>query len=530
MKRINKHYIILLLSICTLGFVSCSDAWEEHYATQPAQKSEQTLYQYIRTQAELSKFAALLEATGYDSVLSRTQTYTVWAPLNAALEGSEGWELSRKTEVVKNHITRFAHPTSGLQSKTIFMLDKKFVTFARVNGGFSLGGKNLLVEQSNVATANGILHVIDGYVPYLNNIWEYIGSTDGLDSLRAYLYSRSTFEFDQKASVEIGTNEFGQAVYDSVISFRNPVLDKIGHLHIEDSLFTAILPDNIAWKKAYDQIKNGYKTLPQDGGAAQQRLNTQWALVKNLIFRTLLDDPQQAESLVSTTGNRFDQPAYLFENSVKQSLSNGLAYVTDSMRFRAADSWQQPIVVEAENSDWGRSYKYASMFVRSGLGSAFSDRISDTKYLIVEPATVSNTTQNEVTFPIPNTLSGKYRIYCVFVPSSIVNAADVRPYKVSFYLSYLNSAGQPVVESTVGAKNVLLGPGKPAVVYTTDASEITKMFVTEIEFPYCNLIADKSEAAKINTKLRVRNETRITETVKFDKMLRIDYIILEPVQ
>jgi hypothetical protein len=232
----------------------------------------------------------------------------------------------------------------------------------------------------------------------------------------------------------------------------------------------------------------------------------------------------------STTGNRFDQPAYLFENSVKQSLSNGLAYVTDSMRFRAADSWQQPIVVEAENSDWGRSYKYASMFVRSGLGSAFSDRISGTKYLIVEPATVSNTTQNEVTFPIPNTLSGKYRIYCVFVPSSIVNAADARPYKVSFYLSYLNSAGQPVIESAVGAKNVLLGPGKPAAVYTTDASQITKMFVTEIEFPYCNLIADKSEAAKINTKLRVRNETRITETVKFDKMLRIDYIILEPVQ
>jgi uncharacterized surface protein with fasciclin (FAS1) repeats len=87
MKRINKTSHNPFLSICTLGFVSCSDAWEEHYATQPAQKSEQTLYQYIRTQAELSKFAALLEATGYDSVLSRTQTYTVWAPLNAAPKG-----------------------------------------------------------------------------------------------------------------------------------------------------------------------------------------------------------------------------------------------------------------------------------------------------------------------------------------------------------------------------------------------------------------------------------------------------------
>ncbi|MBN2767274.1 MAG: fasciclin domain-containing protein [Paludibacteraceae bacterium] len=510
--------------------MSCSDAWENHYNREVGSGSGESLFANIEAQPELSIFTDLLRQTGYDSLLLNTQTYTVWAPINDALAGSENWSLDKKTELVKNHITRFAHPTSDLQSKTIFMLDKKFVTFARTVNGFAIGGKNLLPALSNIVASNGILHVIDGYVPYLSNIWEFIGKAPGLDSLRAYLYSRSTFEFDQAASIEIGTNEFGQAVYDSVISFYNPVLEKIGSLHIEDSVYTALLPDNVAWVKAYEQIKNGYKTLAVDGGDAQQGLNTRWAIVKNLIFKKLVTNTQEVDSLFSTTGGRFAQPSYLFENSTKYELSNGLAYVTDSVRFKAAESWQQPIVVEAENSDYGRSYKFASLYVRSALGSSFSALVSDSKYLIAEPTTVSNTTQNEVTFPIPNVLSGKYRIYCVFVPSSIVAETDKRPYKVSFSLTYINSAGQPVVESAVSAKNLLLGSGKLAGVFTSNASEITKMFVTEIEFPYCNLIDNKSDAAKISTKLRVRNETRITETVRFDKMLRIDNIILEPVQ
>jgi hypothetical protein len=322
-----------------------------------------------------------------------------------------------------------------------------------------------------------------------------------------------------------------QAVYDSVIIFSNPILDKIGQLQIEDSTFAAILPTNTAWTKVYNKIKSNYKTLAKDGGAAQQRLNTQWAIVRNMVFRfkDTSVEPTMFDSLFSTTGSLFRPSAYLFDGTTKHNLSNGFAYVTDSLRFKAEDSWQQPIKIEAENSSYGRSYLYSTLYVRSGLGTGFG--VSQNKYLVCEPTTVSKSTPNSVTFPIPNTLSGKYKIYCVFAPSSIVAATDIRPYKVKFSLSYLNSLGVQVNNAAVTSKNTIsTAVGAIAAIFTTNPSVITKMYVAQFEFPYCNLYTSKSVLADITVKLKVESATLITETAAYDPTLRIDYVILEPVQ
>jgi hypothetical protein len=239
-------------------------------------------------------------------------------------------------------------------------------------------------------------------------------------------------------------------------------------------------------------------------------------------------EPTVYDSLISTSGNVFRPSSYLFDGATKHNLSNGFAYVTDSLRFKAADSWQQPIKVEAENSSYGRSFLYSSLYVRSGLGTGYN--VSDNKYLVCEPTTVSKSTPNSVTFPIPNTLSGKYKIYCVFVPSSILLPTDLRQYKVKYSLSYINAAGTQVNNAAITSKNAVgTTSGIPAT-FTTDASAITKMYVAQFEFPYCNLYTSKSVLADITVKLKVESATLITETAAFDPILRIDYIILEPVQ
>jgi hypothetical protein len=522
-------YLIIILLLGIVSFTSCNDTWEEHYNPGTGIKSNLRLYDYISSQPDLTTFAKMLKIAGCDSILNKPQTYTVWAPVNSGLTNIDLKDTTLVTDIVKNHISRFSYPTSGVNLKTVYMLDQKLLLFQRTQTGFTFGGKTLL--QANTSVSNGILHKIDGYVPYLSNIWEFIGKTSGLDSLRAYLYSQNTSIFNQAASVEIGTNSQNQAVYDSVIIFSNPVLDKIGHLQIEDSTFSAILPNNTAWTKVYNLIKSNYKTLPKDGGAAQQRLNTQYAIVRNLVFKSkdMLTEPIAYDSLISTTGTVFSPSSYLFDGATKNILSNGFAYVTDSLRFNAVNSWQQPIIVEAENSNYGRSYLYSSIYLRSGLGSAYN--ISQNQYLVCEPTTVSKSTQNSVTFPIPNTLSGKYNIYCVLVPSSIVTATDTRQNKVRFSLSYTNTAGLPVTNAVITATNgVSTVIGAIGAIFTTNASVITKMFVTQFSFPYCNLFTAKSAVSDITVKLKVENAAVITETVNFDRTLRIDYIILEPVQ
>jgi len=534
-KKILKS-IFSVITLISVALASCTDVWDSHYAKVNSQRSTLNLYEYMKSQPNLSRFTQMLEIAGYDSILSKPQTYTVWAPVNSALQSVSMTDTAAIDEIVKNHVSRFSTPTSNVDSKEIYMISKKFIVFKRLGSGFTFGGIPIISDSSNVATANGILHCISGYVPYLTNIWEFIGKTPELDSLKAYLYSQSVFKFDPIASVEIGTNENGLSIYDSVITFSNPVLDKIGRIYLEDSIYTAILPTNAAWIKSYNQIKSYYKTLASDGGVAKQRLNTQMAIVNSMIFKRLVADPFSLDTLVSTTGSIFRNPGYLFTGSTKYELSNGLAYVTDSIRMKASDSYQQSIRVEAENSSYGRSAFNSTLAVLSSLGSVFNDSVSANKYLYIEPTSPSNQSPSTAWFPIPNTLSGKYNVYCVFIPPTIKQENSAKKSKVRFYLSYINTSGAKVDSALVSnAHTIYTTPpvDKKNIFFTTNADSMTKLFVTQITFPYCNLFEKGMATSKISFKLKVESATTIIESVippYYDRNLRIDYVILEPAQ
>jgi len=529
--------IYLLIAFLIVAINSCSDTWDAHYSKVNAKKSTLNLYQYMQTQPDLSRFVEMLKIVGYDSILSKPQTYTVWAPVNRALQSVSMKDTASISEIVKNHIGRFSNPTSNIDSKVVYMVSKKFITFKHVGGSFTFGGITLITgkDSSDIATSNGILHRINGYVPYVTNIWEYIGKTPGLDSLRSYLYSQNQFIFDAAASTEIGTNSQGLSIYDSVITFSNPVLDKIGRVYYEDSTFTALLPTNAAWTKAYNQIKSSYNTMGVNG-ATQQRLNTQYAIVNNLFFRNIVPNPFSIDSLVSIAGNVFKSPGYLFQQSTQADLSNGVAFFTDSLRFKKEDSYQKSVKIEAENGSYGRKPANSSLAVFSSLGTAFNDSISQSKYLYVEPTSTSASFLSSVTFPIPNTLSGKYNIFCVFVPAKISVAAPKKS-KVRFYLSYINGAGAKVDSALISNKNVIL-PTTPvplpsvvtASVFDTKPLNMTKLFVTQITFPYCNLFVKGAATSTISVKLKVESAALITDLAKYDRNLRIDYVILEPAQ
>lgn len=527
--KIRKH---IALPLILLLLVSCNDAWDEHYRQNTGNRSEKSLFELIQSDAQLSTFTAMLQSTGYDTLLSKPVTYTVWAPVNSRVLDSIAAlnDVAKNLEVVKNHISRFAYNTSGLSSSTIFMLNRKFVHFRRQGTAYLFGGQLLITDRSGIAAANGILHTLSTPVPYMLNLWEFILKTPGLDSLRTFLDANSVYAFDSKASVEIGTNEFGQSVYDSVITFSNPMLEKIGYLHLEDSVYTVLLPDNKAWKSAYQLISNKYKTQLKDGGSIMQRKLTREAIVNHLVFRTL--EAEQQDSVVSTRGSIFRNPARLFINASKNTLSNGTAWITDSLRYTPAESWQPPIIIEAENSDYGRSFQFANLFVRSGLGTPLSSQVSETRYLLIESTTVTTTQPASVTFPIPNVLSGKYRMYCVFLPSSIVSETDLRPYKMRFYVTHTNSSGTVVENAPVSSTYQLQATNRTAHIFTSTGAAISKMFVTEIEFPYSNIYTPGAAATTITTRLKVENAVTTVEEIqnRGDRKMRIDYIILEPVK
>jgi len=504
-----KLFVPLSAMIIVVLAAACTKEWNEHYDESAYDLPDKTVTEFIKSQPELSTFANILDITGYDDVLNASQSYTVWAPNNNALSGLDISDKELLTKTLRNHITRSRISTSGIDNSYIRMLNNKYVSFAKHQSGFTFGEKP--VTEANRPAKNGLIHIIDGYAPYVNNLWEYLGKTDGLDSLREYIYSQSQKVFDAENSTEIGANEDGQVIYDSVFVISNSVLERLGSIDVEDSIYTALMPDNNAWNEAYSRIKS-YFNLPADAGSsARQRDLTRFTVVQDMLYHGRIYEPENIDSLKSTYGNVFYNPAGLFAGLKNESLSNGVAYITSQMPFTNSDSFFKEIKVEAEQTS-GRTNTGSNIFIRSSYGTEFS--ASKNYYILVDPTS----TAPAVEFSIPNTLSAKYNIYCVFVPAKIVDPNDLTPTKAKFQLTYIRRAnGSTFIKRVTPVNNV------------TDPHALTKMFVDQFNFEYANIVDE--DFTRIAVKLEVSSAVTIEEeqSGNFSRTMRIDCIILEPV-
>ncbi len=504
-----KGIIPLSVLIIFLLATACTQEWDNHYDEASFDLPDKTVTEYIKEQPELSTFSNMLEITGYDNILNASQAYTVWAPKNDALTGFDLSNTELLTKTVKNHIARSRITTSGVDYSYIRMLNSKYVSFAKDASGYSFGEN--LISKPNQPTKNGLIHEIDGYAPYVANLWEYLGETSGLDSLREYIYGQSQVIFDAENSTEIGSNEEGQVIYDSIFVISNPVLERLGAIDSEDSIYTAIMPDNNAWNEAYSKIK-GYYNFPDDAGSTdRQKEMTRYTIVQDMLYRDRISEPEKYDSLISTYGNVFHNPSELFKGLDYESLSNGLAYVTNQMPYPDTSSWFKTIKVEAEHT-FGRTNTGSNVFIRSSYGTEYT--ASNNYYILVDPTT----TAPAVEFSIPNTLSAKYNIYCVFVPANIVDPNNYTPTKAKFQLTYIRrSSGSTFIKRVTPENNI------------TDTLNLTKMFVDQFDFEFANVYSEEYD--RVAVKLEVINDvsTQEEQSGDFSRIMRIDCIILEPV-
>ncbi len=492
MNTFHKKRLYILLGAMALIWSSCvNEIWQEHYENSGSNLSTQSLTDLIDSRSDLSVFKTMLEKTGYDSILNADQTYTVWAPSNSALSELDIASMDTMTlsEIVRNHIARFNYPTADFNSvstKKIYMQSGKFVPFDKNVSGFTFG--TFTMDAANILARNGILHVLNGIVPYASNVWESLSrftGSGGLDSVYAYLRP-------------LGSTPFGD-------------------INNEDSIYTAILPSNEAWIRAYDKIKPYFKCLPQatrDSSLAKQRRLTQNAIMQDVFFRTNISDPGTVDSLFDTSNHKFLNASRLFAGATSHKASNGYIWISDSLRNTATESWHNEIRVEAENTSYGRTSSNANVYWRSGENTGFN--VSGNRYIVAYPLTVSTLQKVWVSFAIPNTLSAKYRIYCQFAPSAIQELVKL-PGLVNIYLEYVKSDGTRYVSSN------------PFVIKAeVSSTAISKIFVTEMTFPYCNIVSNDSPG-DINVRVKVENAALNTQSTIYTRTMLIDCIILEPV-
>lgn len=464
-----------------LAVTSCSDFSD--YNDTPVsdvQQADRTLWENISQNDQLSDFATLVKKAGFDDELSQPHYYTVWAPLNGTYDASSLMSADSATvlyQFVKSHIAEYNHSVSGLVDERIHALNRKSFAFEG-DGQYTYAGHTL--RQLNLPNSNGIMHLLDGAARFYPNLYEYLFSCEGIDSVATFFKRYETSVLDTKNSVLGPTINGKQTYIDSVMITSNSLLNRIkAKLDKEDSTYTMLVPTNEAWLAHYDKISKCYNyintTVAQNIDEATSTSSaptasvtvdaaytkdslTRLHLVSDLVYNNnnyynnwLIDDTVEPyDTLYSTTYGYMTNPQEIMSRVIdRETMSNGTFCLVDSLAFRPWESWCYSLGQSPLNS---RTWTGSNTMVY--IDNTFFDAI---KYVPKNPAQkqlgylwvtpLSNYGKPQLDVKLRNVLSTTYNIYIVLAPGQDVGEdADgnkfLKPNMLDFTLSYCDAKGK----------------------------------------------------------------------------------------
>lgn len=472
-----------MTAVAALGFQSCTD-WDDHYdvTTDGSGASDKTLWEQISNNPKLSNFAALMEKVGYDKALSTNQSYTVWAPSNDAFDFEKYNAMSDsllKAEFLNNHIARGYHRATGEINERVHLLNKKVMAF-QGNGRYTLG--NIALDSTNMLGKNGIIHLMSSYMDFRPNFYEEFLRNENTTSLAQLYKSAMKREIDKDNSIEGPIVDGAMTYLDTVYVESNKMFSYLNSkLTTEDSTYTMIVPTDKAWKAAYDKVKSYYKypksiepftvknndktgeleytqagvvTLDAD---SLTELYTTTSILRPLIYSHTINPAFQkgdiptgaTDSIKSTTGDvicntlnynsensRLVYDAKdMFVNAEKKVMSNGNAWITDSLRVKPWDSWCPIIHLRAQNGNFQAAVAEKKVSINQNVAVSSNNRNKKVEgsmhanqyYEVISKLRAVP----EVYFYIPEMWYTPYAVYLTMVPANITDEeAEVTSQKI----------------------------------------------------------------------------------------------------
>lgn len=471
-----------MTAVAALGFQSCTD-WDDHYdvTTDGSGVSDQTLWEQISNNPKLSNFAALMEKVGYDKALSNNQSYTVWAPSNDAFDFEKYNAMSDsllKAEFLNNHIARGYHRATGEINERVHLLNKKVMAF-QGNGSYTLG--NIALDSTNMLGKNGIMHLMSSYINFRPNFYEEFLRNEHTTSLAQLYKSAMKREIDKDNSIEGPIKDGAMTYLDTVYVESNKMFSYLNSkLTTEDSTYTMIVPTDKAWKAAYDKVKSYYKypksiepftVKNNDKGKLEYNqagvvtldadslteLYTTTSILRPLIYSNTINPAFQkgdiptgaTDSIKSTTGDvicntlnynsensRLVYDAKdMFVNAEKKVMSNGNAWITDSLRVKPWDSWCPIIHLRAQNGNFQAAVNEDRVSINQNVAVSSNNRNKKVEgsmhanqyYEVISKLRAVP----EAYFYIPEMWYTPYAVYLTMVPANITDEeAEVTSQKI----------------------------------------------------------------------------------------------------
>lgn len=541
MSRIRKS-ILVVCGLLILCYACTPDSWDEHYKDDPAIATGKVLWDILAEQDQLSDFREVLDSVkvmngrkrssvSYADLL-RQQFFTVFAPINgtfnkdsllALCTTTEGNELVGK-RFVMSHLSRrpYSVATGALEVKAL-MFNGKYLLFA--NG--TLSGIPLIGDKSNLVARNGIVHCIERAVPYYVNLYEFLLDGTEYADMGQFLRTYEKDSLDEYASVPAGLGQDGLLEYvDSVMIEKNELLNYFGLINSEDSSYHMVFPSKAGWDEAYAKVSKYFNFVGIPGADSLKRYWSHYTVMRDLFFNWNEQESPE-DSLITTQyvynarnpklhvyHKPFDVGGIL-HNAAQRTVSNGVVYQVDKWPYDIEQVFFTPIVVEAEDPDVYKDHnKVTGTYV---YRQKYADSISGSGYMYLSELAASS--QPDVTFKIPNTLSGKYDVCLVLLPVSVFapQEKNVYPNRVSASITYTQANGQ---SRTVDCIDPVTG----LTYYVNDPYRVDTLTLTTITFPTCNY-----DQKDVTVFLKVKSAKR-TQDVRFLHKMGIDCICLKPRQ
>ena len=576
MKRYSIYNKVIGLALVALTFMACSDTWEDHFDKQSEGMNDASLWQAISQNSNLSNFAKVVQACGYDKALNSSQVFTVFAPTNDHFSAQEADELIAAynaekgkvneddntiiKEFIQNHVAMYNHSISESSKDSLTMMNGKKTVLST-----SLFGVNSILT-TNQHYKNGVLFTIDGKAQYFPTVFEYLRKDADLDSVRSFFYNEHFYrkEFMPERSVPGGL-ENGKTVYlDSVFVQQNDLFNYSfldADLNTEDSTYWMVVPTNKEWKRLIEEYQPYFNY--DDQVRFRDSLtytNPRLAIMLGTAFsRTLNTDAHLTDSALSTLAvERYESRKYtwgdnnlhyyqfggrsnvntqkpfssegIFNGTENIECSNGQVMKSDNWKINKLNTFYQWIIIEAEeqgsiqevskseNNNKELEPTISAVTRRVMNNNRFYGKIWDDAFVEFEP--IKATVNHSVLFNIKNVLSNiGYDIYLVTAPAlaNDSNSTEVQrlPTKLKCSINYHNQQGE-------SEKEVLQNG------ITTTSDEVNYLLLAEdYKFP-CSSWGLTETDSQITLLVETAVSAREQSVKKYTRTMMIDCIMLIP--
>lgn len=581
-QYINNKVMTLSVAALTASaalLTGCQDDWNEHYDQQAdTQHGTESLYQIIASRPELSDFRQVLDSARlfsgnrissvhYSQLLGQDQFLTVWAPVNGTFNRDSLLQLCQtahgdslvELHFLKNHIARYSQSAVDGRQKQVMMMNGKTLWMSGMQHG------DAQIQEANIASRNGVLHVVKTPVTYRYNIYEALFSMQKYSHIGNFLQSYQIDKFDETQSLAMGVVD-GKTVYvDSVFYATNILLNThvYGHIDSEDSTYWMLVPDRTLWDELYTEASTYYQYGQTPKADSLHDYWSNYALLQDLVYNPMVQRSMK-DSLCSTTWTeRWAGRRHVYYEPFKAGglwsycadslvCSNGNIYEIHSWPFDQQRTYFTYIKVEAEDRIYD-SFEAKGKTLTLNRNYISADSVSG-GYLQVKPQTQYDSYY--LTYEVPNVLSGCYDVCAVFLPKTVynpnltpeANKAEFRPNKFSAELVYTGLDGKEY--EVTSSKRYAYDPATPGYyeaagnnessvpflfdcnlnpttaatrAFTNDPYRVDTIHLATVHFPTCNY-----DQQKVTTRLKIQNNITNKQTNTYNAEILLDCILFLP--